>query len=144
MFAPAKRPYHTIIPALVTAGPRLDAVLGVMGGYMQPQGHVQVFLNLVAFGMGPQEALDAPRISVRCPPPPRSTRHADAAQIGRNYDPRAVGVALESGITDDVVEALRKRGHDVRVVEGYDRVMFGRGQVIRVRPSLSPCAARMC
>lgn len=70
VFAPAKRPYHTIIPALVTAGPRLHSVLGVMGGFMQPQGHVQVFLNLVVFGMDPQEALDAPRISVRAFSPP--------------------------------------------------------------------------
>lgn len=104
---------------------------------MQPQGHVQVFLNLVAFGMGPQEALDAPRISVcSLSLSPSHTRNADPAQIGRNYDPRVAGVALESGITDDVVEELRKRGHDMRVVEGYDRVMFGRGQVIRVGLSL--------
>lgn len=101
---------------------------------------MQVFLNMFAFGMGPQEALDAPRISVCCcspsPTSPPPLPRADAAQIGRNYDPRAAGVALESGIADDVVEALRGRGHDVRVVEEYDRVMFGRGQVIRVGLSL--------
>lgn len=82
---------------------------------MQPQGHVQVFLNMLAFGMGVQEALDAPRVS-----------------IGRNYDPRVAGVSLEEGVEEDAVEGLRARGHEVRVVGGYERCMFGRGQVIRV------------
>ncbi|KAM4548543.1 glutathione hydrolase-like YwrD proenzyme isoform 2-T2 [Odontesthes bonariensis] len=69
--AGGKRPYHTIIPALLTASatnaqkPQLLAALGVMGAFMQPQGHIQVLLNMMEFGMNPQQALDAPRVFVQ-------------------------------------------------------------------------------
>lgn len=83
---------------------------------MQPQGHVQVFLNMCVWGMSPQEALDAPRVS-----------------IGSGYDPRDPVVSVEEGVGIDAVEGLRAMGHKVDVVEGLNRGMFGRGQVIRVR-----------
>lgn len=83
---------------------------------MQPQGHVQVFLNMCVWGMSPQEALDAPRVSV-----------------GSGYDPRDPVVSVEEGVGREVVEGLKERGHTVAVMGGADRGMFGRGQVIRVR-----------
>ena len=87
---PSKRPLHTIIPAFVTRDGKPWLCYGVMGGDMQPQGHVQVFLNMVVFGMNPQEAGEAPRV--------RET---------------GGGAALESGIAPDVVEALKALGHRI-------------------------------
>ncbi|KAM3618955.1 uncharacterized protein V6R79_000956 [Siganus canaliculatus] len=117
--AGAKRPFHTIIPALVTDSsekPQLLAALGVMGALMQPQGHVQVLLNMLEFGMNPQQALDAPRVYV-------------------HYDRRTErwSVHLEEGVDQEVAEELRRRGHEVTwPVTGHKRSQFGRGQVITV------------
>jgi len=110
-----KRPYHTIIPGILTdpAGSELKAVFGVMGGFMQPQGHVQVLLNGLRCDMSPQAALDAPRIS-----------------IGSNYDPGALVVHVEEGISEETIRGLREKGHVVEIVGEYGRGMFGRGQVI--------------
>ena len=82
---------------------------------MQPQGHVQVLLNMLKCGLDPQRALDAPRIS-----------------IGTNYDPAAVGLSVEEGMDESTLEGLRRKGHPANVVTGYDREMFGRGQIIWV------------
>ncbi|TPX66150.1 hypothetical protein SpCBS45565_g04647 [Spizellomyces sp. 'palustris'] len=112
--APGKRPYHTIIPAMVTM-PGTHELLycyGVMGGFMQPQGHVQVLLNLLHHKMSPQSALDARRICIA---------------------PEHGFVFIEEGIDDDVVEQLKYMGHNVKVLSGRERAMFGRGQIIERR-----------
>jgi len=121
VLAPRKRPYHTIIPALVTnvSDGSLHSIYGVMGGFMQPQGHLQVLLNQLIFKHNPQEALDAPRICIDgFLPPDEGNVHAPT-------------IYLENGITTEVREQLRRMGHDVAPVDGYARQMFGRGQIIR-------------
>jgi gamma-glutamyltranspeptidase / glutathione hydrolase len=107
-----KRPYHTIIPAMVTReDSSLYASYGVMGGFMQPQGHVQALSALIDDGLDPQSALDLPRFCI------------DVEESGGR-------VALEEGIPANVVSELQKMGHPVYLVSGYDRSLFGRGQVI--------------
>ncbi|KAJ9646952.1 hypothetical protein H2204_000644 [Knufia peltigerae] len=117
-----KRPYHTIIPGMITHGDaaerQLHSVYGVMGGFMQPQGHVQVLLNMEVFGMNPQQALDAPRICLGAGMPEDGEKQMNV-------------VYLEEGIDDEVVKVLKKMGHDVEVVNGWKRGRFGRGQIIR-------------
>ena len=115
VYAPGKRPYHTIIPAMITNADddSLHTVYGVMGKFMQPQGHVQVLLNTLVFGLSPQAALDAPRFC-----------------IDENRAPGDL-VYLEEGISKDVAEGLKKLGHTVQIVSGMARSVFGRGQVIR-------------
>jgi gamma-glutamyltranspeptidase/glutathione hydrolase len=112
--APKKRPYHTIIPGMITrADGSLYAPFGVMGGYMQPQGHMQVAIRMIDDGLNPQEALDRLRFCIE---------PASAAGV----------VSLEEGIPDEIVEKLRAMGHPIRgVIGGYGRSLFGRGQIIR-------------
>lgn len=119
-YAPGKRPYHTIIPALLTDATdgSLHTVYGVMGGFMQPQGHVQVLLNTLVFNMSPQAALDAPRFCIGAGTPDQ----------GEAMD---LTVYLEDGIPPGTVEGLRALGHDVQQVSGFQRKLFGRGQIIR-------------
>ncbi|HET9590945.1 MAG TPA: gamma-glutamyltransferase [Anaerolineales bacterium] len=110
--APRKRPYHTIIPAMVTREDgSLYASYGVMGGFMQPQGHVQVLSALVDDGLDPQAALDLPRFCI------------DVEGSGGR-------VALEEGIPGNVTAELKQIGHPVYTVSGVNRSLFGRGQVI--------------
>ncbi|KAL8724445.1 MAG: hypothetical protein Q9166_007949 [cf. Caloplaca sp. 2 TL-2023] len=120
VLAPRKRPYHTIIPALITnaSDDSLHTVYGVMGGFMQPQGHVQVLLNMLTFKYNPQAALDAPRICIGAGTPDQ----------GKVLDRT---VYLEEGISEEVAEHLRKLGHEVEILRGWARGLFGRGQVIR-------------
>lgn len=120
VYAPSKRPYHTIIPALTTnaSDDSLHSVLGVMGGFMQPQGHVQVLLNMVCFGLSPQDALDAPRVCIGAGQPDQGSV-TDAT------------VYVEDGVSAETVEGLRGLGHEVEVVDGMGRGLFGRGQIIR-------------
>jgi gamma-glutamyltranspeptidase/glutathione hydrolase len=120
VLGPGKRPYHTIIPAMATrpaAGAltpdydELYASFGVMGGFMQPQGHLQVFLALVEDELDPQAALDRPRFCI-----------LDGSSGGK--------VALEEGISPPVMEKLASMGHPVEAVGGLGRAVFGRGQII--------------
>ena len=113
--APGKRPYHTIIPGMIT-GPdgALQAAFGVMGGFMQPQGHLQVVSALVDDAVDPQAALDRPRFQL--------AGGSVAALPG-------APVALEEGL-EQVAGDLESRGHRVQVVAGAERPGFGRGQVI--------------
>ncbi|KAL2857213.1 gamma-glutamyltranspeptidase family protein [Aspergillus pseudoustus] len=118
---PGKRPYHTIIPAIAT-NPHdgsLHTVFGVMGGFMQPQGHVQLLMNMLVFGMDAQRALDAPRVCIG------STGHRLSS--GRNERT----VYLEEKVDLEVVEELQGRGHFVQIVKEWEREIFGRGQIIR-------------
>lgn len=128
VFAGGKRPYHTIIPGMITQGEDLYAAYGVMGAFMQPQGHVQVLNNMVLYGMTPQQALDAPRICL--------TIDDEYADSGLGADsPVSSGnrviVACEDGISDKVIEGLEKLGHKTRRISGHGRALFGRGQIIK-------------
>ena len=115
--APGKRPYHTIIPAMATRSDgSLFASFGVMGGFMQPQGHVQVMLAIVDDNLNAQAALDRPRIYLKGGSP--------------NGD-----IALEDGIRVETLNKLKEMGHSVKIVTGYSRSMFGRGQIIQRDPT---------
>ncbi len=111
--APGKRPYHTIIPAMATDAHtgKLFASFGVMGGFMQPQGHLQVVVGLADDELDPQAVLDVPRFCI-----------SDGTAGG--------SVALERGIPSHVFARLAEMGHAVKLVDGFDRSMFGRGQII--------------
>lgn len=100
--APGKRPFHTIIPAFVTKNGEPVFSFGVMGGAMQPQGHVQVLCNILDFGMNVQEAGDAPRF-----------RHSGSSQPTGGVMSTGGIVNLESGILPEVVRDLVRMGHRV-------------------------------
>ena len=104
--ASGKRPYHTIIPAFFTRAGRPVGPFGVMGGYMQPQGHVQVVTGTVDYGLNPQAVLDAPRWQVT----------------------GGLNVELEVGTPEHILRALSDRGHAVTL--SFERGSFGRGQII--------------
>jgi gamma-glutamyltranspeptidase/glutathione hydrolase len=100
---PHKRPFHTIIPSLVTKDGKPWLVFGVMGGDMQPQGQVEVLCNLIDFGMNVQQAGEAPRLE----------HLGSATPTGRPGDAKGGTVAAERGMAPAVVEELRRRGHHV-------------------------------
>lgn len=103
---PGKKTYHTIIPGFLTRNGQAIGPFGVMGAFMQPQGHVQVIMNTIDFRLNPQAALDAPRwqwIS------------------GKRVD-------VERGLPEHVVQSLAGKGHDIHVA--LDSGGFGRGQII--------------
>ena len=114
-YAPGKRPFHTIIPAFVTKGGKPYISFGVMGGSMQPQGHVQIIVNLVDFGMNLQEAGDAPRIMHTGSSEPTGEK---AEGTGTLY--------LETGIPYESIRELLLKGHQV----GFDLGGYGGYQAI--------------
>lgn len=110
---PSKRPYHTIIPSMITHSDNGDlfSSFGVMGGFMQPQGHMLMAINLLNDKLDPQESLDRPRFCIN-----------DGTAGG--------SVALEDGIPVEVMSRLAKIGHKVTPTSGFGRGIFGRGQII--------------
>ena len=112
---PCKRPYHTIIPGIITYTDtdELYASISNMGGNMQPQGHMQLLLNMVAGNMDPQSAIDFPRFCI-----------ADGTQGGE--------VHIEDGVQEKELEDLLRRGQNLRThVRGYGRAVMGRAQIIK-------------
>ena len=103
---PGKRPYHTIIPGFLTKGGQAVGPFGVMGGFMQPQGHVLVVVNTVDYHMNPQDALDAPRFQ----------------WVGGRQ------VQLEPTVPQSVALALGRMGH--QIIPMVDQTDFGRGEII--------------
>ncbi len=118
-YAPRKRPFHTIIPAFVTKDGAPFLSFGVMGGATQPQGHVQIVMNIVDFGMNLQEAGDAPRMLHDGSSEPTGERMSDGGRV-----------FLESGFDVEVARELVKRGHQVGTNVGD----FGGYQAIRWDP----------
>jgi gamma-glutamyltranspeptidase/glutathione hydrolase len=118
-FAPGKRPFHTIIPAFITRNGEPWVSFGLMGGDMQPQGHVQIVINLVDFGMGLQEAGDAPRIY----------HWGSSEPTGESMQDGGI-VALETGFDYAVIRDLVERGHTIQVDVGD----FGGYQAIMKHP----------
>jgi gamma-glutamyltranspeptidase/glutathione hydrolase len=117
---PGKRPFHTIIPALVTRDGKPWFVFGVMGGDMQPQGHVQVLVNLIDFGMDVQAAGEAPRVE----------HVGSATPTGEPGRPDGGTVRAERSLPEPILAELRKRGHVVETV----RVNGGGFQGILIDP----------
>ncbi|MBU5444998.1 gamma-glutamyltransferase family protein [Paenibacillus sp. MSJ-34] len=109
--APGKRSYHTIIPGFLTQNGEPVGSFGVMGGYMQPQGHIQVLTNMIDCGLNPQAALDAPRW------------HWKGGKT----------VCVEPSFPDHIAMALSRKGHDIEWTA--DRRIFGKGQIILRQPN---------
>ena len=119
-YAPGKRPFHTIIPAFITKDGEPWMSFGVMGGATQPQGHVQIVVNLVDFGWNTQEAGDAPRILHQGSSQPTGSRMLNGGTL-----------SLERSFPDQVRAELERRGHRL----GYARGSFGGYQGIRRDPA---------
>ncbi|MBL8864751.1 MAG: gamma-glutamyltransferase, partial [Planctomycetia bacterium] len=115
---PGKRPFHTIIPAMVTKDGTPYFCYGVMGGDMQPQGHVQVLVNMLDFGMNVQQAGEAARIE----------HVGSATPTGKPGAATGGTIKAEMGISDAIVDELKKRGHSVDRVRtnggGYQGILI--------------------
>jgi gamma-glutamyltranspeptidase/glutathione hydrolase len=115
-YEPKKRPFHTIIPAFITKNGKPYVSFGVMGGDFQPQGHVQIVMNLVDFGMNLQEAGDAPRIE-------HTGSSSPTGEVATNKGE----IKLESGISFNEIRKLISRGHKVGYggsFGGYQAIMY--------------------
>ncbi|GJM32050.1 MAG: gamma-glutamyltransferase [Saprospiraceae bacterium] len=119
VFAPGKRPFHTIIPAFITKDGVPFLSFGVMGGDFQPQGHVQIVMNIIDFGMNIQEAGDAPRID----------HGGSSSPTGEVADSRGE-IHLESGFDYEVILQLMGMGHKI----GYQKGIYGGYQAIGWNP----------
>ncbi|MFD1140698.1 gamma-glutamyltransferase [Larkinella insperata] len=119
VYAPGKRPFTTIIPGFVLKNNQPFLSFGVMGGAMQPQGHLQILCNLIDFGMNVQEAGDAARFSHGGSSEPTGTQMLDGGKL-----------ALESGISEAVRQELQRRGHRLT-----DTDFFGGYQAIQIMPA---------
>ena len=115
VYAPGKRPFHTIIPAFVTKDGVPFLSFGVMGGDFQPQGHSQIVMNVIDFGMNIQEAGDAPRWDHKGSSSPRGNKVKNSGKI-----------RVESGISYETIRQLMARGHDV----GFATGIYGGYQAI--------------
>jgi gamma-glutamyltranspeptidase/glutathione hydrolase len=118
---PGKRPFHTIIPAFMGSNGVPDTAFGLMGGDMQPQGHVQIVVNLVDFGMNLQEAGDAPRF-----------HHTGSSEPTGTVMSSGGVLHLEHGLPPEVYRDLAKRGHRI---EEINPAVFGGYQIIRRDPA---------
>jgi gamma-glutamyltranspeptidase/glutathione hydrolase len=127
---PHKRPFHTIIPAMVTRSDEPVFAFGVMGGSMQPQGHVQILCNILDWGMNIQEAGDAPRFNHMGSSEPTGEVMLDGGQV-----------AFEEGISPEVIRALMEKGHrvvkDVGGFGGYQGIWWDRERDVLIGASES-------
>lgn len=114
---PGKRPFHTIIPAFITKDGKPWVSFGLMGGAIQPQGHAQIVVNLIDFGMNLQEAGDAPRMRHRGSSQPTGSRMTNGGTLN-----------LESGFSSETVRDLRKKGHNI----GFAVGIYGGYQAIGI------------
>ncbi len=117
-YAPKKRPFHTIIPAFVTKNGKPFMSFGLMGGGMQPQGHVQIIVNMIDFGMNLQEAGDAPRINHMGSSQPTGEKMADGGILH-----------IESGFSYETIRVLLEKGHKI----GYAVGPYGGYQAIMLK-----------
>jgi gamma-glutamyltranspeptidase/glutathione hydrolase len=116
-YAPGKRPFHTIIPGFITKDGKPYVSFGVMGGGMQPQGHVQIVINMIDFGMNLQEAGDAPRV-----------QHIGSSEPTGEEMTNGGTVLLETGFDWETIRALISKGHkiqwDLGGYGGYQAIMW--------------------